>query len=91
MPNRQEILEKLRKEFTPLQLAVTDESAQHAEHIGATPSGGTHFYITIVSHRFSGFSRVARHKMIYATLEKEFKEGMHALAIKALTPEEYEC
>ena len=32
---------------------------------------------------------VARHRMVYALLEDEFKQGLHALNIVTKTPEEF--
>ena len=74
--------------FTPSALSVSDESAKHAGHAGARPSGETHYDIHIVSEQFTGLSRVERQRRIYAALDAEFQNGLHALSLKALTPEE---
>ena len=42
----------------------------------------------IVSARFDGQSRVARHRMVYQVLGEMMQKEIHALAITALTPEE---
>ena len=89
MPNQQHIANFLQKAFQPTHLTVEDESARHAGHQEAPSAGGSHFSVTIVSEKFNGLSRVARHKMVYAALAKEFEGGLHALAVRALTPEEY--
>ncbi len=89
MPDRKDISDSLQKAFQPTHLIVEDESARHAGHEEAAAGGGTHFSVTIVSAKFNGLSRVARHKMVYAVLAKEFEGGLHALAVKALTPEEH--
>ncbi|XQU67643.1 hypothetical protein OJJOAM_000374 [Cupriavidus sp. H18C1] len=55
----------------PSQLTVRDDSALHAGHPGAA-SGGGHYHVTIVSERFAGASRVARHRMVYDALRSLF-------------------
>ena len=79
---------KLRAAFQPSRLAVTDDSAKHAGHAGARPGGETHFSVEIVSASFEGKSRVARHRMVYELLADEIAGGVHALAVRALTPRE---
>ncbi len=83
-----QIESKLRTAMAPTRLAVIDDSAKHAGHSGAQPGGETHFTVEIVSAKFTGQSRVARHRMIYELLAQEIAGGVHALALKTLTPEE---
>jgi len=71
----------------PVQVDLADESALHAGHAGAQ-SGGGHFRLTIVSRGFQDQHTVARHRMVYAALGPMMKREIHALAIKALTPDE---
>lgn len=84
--------ERIRKSLTdallPSRLEVTDDSAHHAGHAGASPEGETHFGVFVVSDKFEGESRVARQRMINDALKAEFETGLHALAIKAVTPDE---
>jgi BolA protein len=74
--------------FEPLALDVSDESAKHAGHAGASPSGETHYNVRIVSQQFAGLSRVDRQRRVLAALDGEFRAGLHALSLKALTPSE---
>ena len=67
---------------------MVDDSARHAGHVGARPEGETHFNVEIVSAHFSGLSRVARQRLVYAALADELRTDVHALALKTLTPEE---
>ena len=83
-----QIESKLRAALSPLRIAVTDDSARHAGHSGARPGGETHFTVEIVSPTFAGKSRVMRHRMIYDLLKSEIAGGVHALALKTLTPDE---
>ena len=77
----------LTQAFAPLQLDVEDDSASHAGHAGA--ASGSHFNVSIVSAAFAGKSRVARHRLVYDALADAMRNGIHALAIVALTPEEF--
>jgi BolA family transcriptional regulator, general stress-responsive regulator len=88
MTVRATIAEKLTQAFAPVALEVVDQSHLHAGHAGARPGGETHFAIDIVSAAFRGKSRLERHRMINDALAGELKTRVHALAIRAATPEE---
>ncbi len=79
----------LRQAFTPQHLVVEDESARHAGHAGAA-SGGGHFRVLIVSESFRGQSPVRRHSAVYAALGSAMQTDIHALALRTLTPEEWQ-
>jgi BolA protein len=74
-------------ELAPEHVDIEDESALHAGHAGAR-SGGGHYRLTIVSPRFTGLSRLERQRLIYSTLGELMQTRIHALAIRALSPEE---
>jgi len=82
------IKRKLIITFAPEDLTVSDQSAQHEGHAGHRPGGETHFDVRIVSAQFDGLTRVERQRRIYAALDDEFRGGLHALSLKALTPAE---
>jgi len=86
------IREKLTDAFAPAVLEVSDESARHAGHAGATRGDGsrgeTHFHIRIVSADFEGVSRVERQRRVYTALANELAGPVHALSLAALTPSE---
>jgi len=42
----------------------------------------------VVSAHFEGKMPVARHRMVYALLDTEIKDGLHALSLKTKTPAE---
>ena len=75
---------RLRERLQPERLEVIDESYQHAGHVGANASGvGTHFRVKIASPLFAGISRVARHRLVYDSIQDFIDQGLHALAIEA--------
>jgi BolA family transcriptional regulator, general stress-responsive regulator len=88
MAMRDTISNKLQEAFTPESLQVIDESHLHEGHAGHRPSGETHFRVYIVSSAFKGKSRVDRHRMINTLLAEELAGSVHALAIRALAPDE---
>jgi BolA protein len=77
----------LRRALAPLHLEVVDESALHAGHPGA--AGGGHFRALVVSDRFQGQDLLTRQRMVYAALGDAMKSEIHALALRTLTPEEW--
>jgi BolA protein len=79
---------KLDAAFSPTRLEIIDDSHRHAGHLGERPGGETHFNVTIVSAAFVGLGRVARQRLVYATLAEELKERVHALQLRTLAPDE---
>jgi BolA family transcriptional regulator, general stress-responsive regulator len=100
LPTAERIRAALERRLAPVGLAVDDESARHAGHAGARDGG--HFRVRIVSERFRGLARIARHRLVYDCVALELggvraghegdgtlqTAGIHALAIEARTPEE---
>jgi len=79
----------LTQHFPPTLLRVTDDSARHAGHAGASPGGETHYSVLLVAEAFAGLSRVDRSRAAHAVLEAEFASGLHALALTLRTPAEH--
>ena len=51
---------------------------------------GSHFEAVVISEVFEGMTPVAQQKMVYATLGEHITSGaLHALTIKAYTPEKW--
>lgn len=75
----------LRERLAPSFVQVLDESAAHAGHAGANGTGlGTHFRVRIAAPVFEGKSRIARHRLVYDSLQQFIDRGLHALAIELL-------
>ena len=80
---------KLNDAFAPERLAVINESHLHAGHQpDMTGTGETHIRIRIVSAKFSGMPRLARHREINELLKPELDAGLHALAVEPAAPGE---
>lgn len=80
-----EIERLLTAALEPTDLLVKDQSHLHAGHAGAQEGKG-HFDVRIVSDRFSGQSRIARHRMVYDALGAFVDSNIHALSIHAISP-----
>jgi BolA protein len=79
------ITERLQAHFNPVHLDVLNES-----HMHNVPAGSeSHFKVVIVSAAFTGQSLVNRHRSVNALLGELFHQGLHALALHTLTPDEW--
>lgn len=81
------ILAALEAAFGTGRIEVADDSARHAGHAGARDGRG-HFDVVVVSPSFEGLAPLARHRAVYAALGAMMATDIHALAIRALTPDE---
>jgi BolA protein len=81
------IRENLMIALEPTRLDVVNESELHAGHRSSPGTGESHFRVLIVSEKFSGLSRLERHRLINAALADEMTR-IHALAIAAYAPGE---
>ena len=80
------IRQKIANALRPTWLEVHNDS-----HLHRVPDGAeTHFRVFVVSEAFSGKSRVERQRAVNEALSDHFKSGLHALSIKALSPEEFQ-
>ena len=92
---RAAIERKIAEELSPEVLVVNDDSEKHATHKGlhdghaGVRSNESHFSVTVVSEAFAGMTPIKRHRMVYAILQKEFDDGLHALQLSTKTPAEW--
>ncbi len=82
--------QRVRAAIDPVHLQILDESHRHRGHEGAR-SGGSHYRLTVVSERFVGRSRLARHRMLYDAVGDAMNREIHAFALRTYTPEEWEA
>ena len=73
--------------LSPTSLEIEDESARHAGHEGAKGGGG-HYRMRIVAAAFTGKSTLERHRMVYDALGEMMRREIHALTVRAQTPDE---
>lgn len=75
--------------FTPEKIKLVVEQKMPGSRVQVKDLTGTsdHFELTIVSTAFQGKGPVDRHRMVYGLFGQDMG-GIHALSIKALTPEE---
>lgn len=76
---------------TLLQRALQDAEVylENESNMHSVPKDSeTHFKLLIVSDKFVGLSKVARQRLVYSHLDSEFKSGLHALTLRAVSFEE---
>lgn len=69
-----EVEEILKKSFPEARLRVEDMTGT-----------GDHFLIVIASDRFKGKGLIEQHQAVYAALDKEMNNRIHAVKIKTMT------
>ena len=77
----------LEAALAPVSLQVEDDSHRHAGHAGAQDGRG-HFRVDVVSGAFDGLNPMARHRAVYAAVGELMTTDIHALSIRARTPDE---
>lgn len=87
MTVQQDIELKLAQEFVPEFLDVANESHQHSVPVNSE----THFKVVLVSQRFEGLRKVARHQQVYAALAAQLAGPVHALALHTYTAAEWQA
>ncbi len=73
--------------LAPQSLGVEDDSDRHAGHAGAKDGRG-HYNVDVVSAAFAGMNPLARHRAVYAAVGEMMTTDIHALSIRARTPQE---
>lgn len=87
MTDAAELLRTRLAALHPEVLEIRDDSHEHRGH--AEARGGGHFSVLIVSDAFTGQNRLSRHQQVYRMVGDLVPHPVHALSIKALTPEEF--
>ncbi len=80
------IVEKLTIGLTPSHLSVENESYMH----NVPPGSESHFKVVVVSEQFETKRLVQRHQLVYKCVQEELANSVHALAIHAYTPQEWQ-
>jgi BolA family transcriptional regulator, general stress-responsive regulator len=87
MTVQQDIELQLAQDFVPEYLEVANESHQHSVPVNSE----THFKVVLVSQRFEGLRKVARHQQVYAALAAQLAGPVHALALHTYTSAEWQA
>ncbi|HMK84584.1 MAG TPA: BolA/IbaG family iron-sulfur metabolism protein [Steroidobacteraceae bacterium] len=75
--------------MSPLEVAELIERGLAGSRASVTSPDNVHFDAVVIAERFAGLRALQRHQLVYATLGPAMGNEIHALALKALTPEEY--
>lgn len=78
-------IESKIKRLNPSFVELINESHNHS----VPKNSETHFKLLLVSDLFVGLNRVQRQRKVYDLLAEELKNGVHALTMRLLTPEEH--
>ena len=78
---------KLRGALQPLHLEVVNESHLHS----VPPGSESHFKVIVVSEQFTGLSLIEQQRLVNKVLADELRSGVHALAMKTLTPQRWQA
>lgn len=87
MTRAEQIEHALREAFNDALIRLHDDSDAHIGHAGARDGLG-HFDLYIVSKRFAGMNLLERHRAVYDALGPLMQTDIHALSVRALSPEE---
>lgn len=82
------IEQRLRAALDPVRLVVSNDSARHHGHAGDDGTGESHFSVEVESVAFAGRSRLERQRMVNAALGDLMHGRIHAMAIRAVAPDE---
>jgi acid stress-induced BolA-like protein IbaG/YrbA len=70
---------------TLIRSGLPEATVQVIDQVG----DGNHFQAVVVTAAFAGKSLVERHQLVYGSLQGAMAERIHALSIKAYTPDEW--
>lgn len=83
-----ELVARIEAALAPAALEVVDQSHLHVGHAGARPEGETHFHVVVIAPAFGAMSRLERQRAVMAAAGDLMRTDIHALTIRALSPEE---
>lgn len=75
--------------MNPQQVAEMIRTGLAGSTVSVRSEDNVHFEALVVSAEFAGKRPLQRHQLVYATLGAAMGNEIHALALKALTPDEF--
>lgn len=77
------------KDMDPAEIKVLIENGISGAIVEVFSDDNTHYAARIISSEFEGQRSIARHQRVYACLGTMMGNEIHALSIRAYTPEEW--
>ncbi len=75
--------------MTPQEISLLIEGGLEDCQARVSSEDNTHFEAVVVSPAFEGERPLKRHQMVYSCLGERMGREIHALSIRAFTPEEW--
>lgn len=75
--------------MTPTEVAAIIRTGLPEADVRVASDDDTHFEALVVARAFAGKRSIARHQLVYAALGERMGREIHALSIRAYTPEEW--
>lgn len=75
----------------PAEIAKLIEAGFADATVQVRGDDGAHFEALVIAEEFSGKRPLARHQLVYKCLGSLVGNEIHALSIKALTPDEWQA
>ena len=75
--------------MNPQQVADLIQRGLPGSRASVSSEDNVHFEAVVIAEKFAGLRSVQRHKLVYETLGGLMGNEIHALALKAYTPDEY--
>ena len=73
----------------PSEISRLIEAGFENAEVKVMSDDNTHYAAIVVAAEFDGKRSIARHQMVYKTLGSLVGDEIHALSIRALTPDEW--
>jgi acid stress-induced BolA-like protein IbaG/YrbA len=75
--------------MTPSEVAALIIAGLPGAQVRVLSDDDVHFEAVVVASDFAGKRSLARHQLVYATLGPRMGREIHALSLKAFTPDEW--
>ena len=76
---------------THIELIIQEAIPDAKVYVKNPYDDGEHFEAIVVSPSFEGMSLVKQHKLVMTPLKDAFSTSVHALALKTMTPQQWEA